>query len=82
MLTDLGGMFSSLSVIGLIFSMTFSYNLLLSSLIRKLYHFKPKFEKEIKKKKKKDLDGPKTYADDDTNDDDDPQLPMNNQQDL
>ena len=52
-LTDIGGMFSSLSMIGLAFNMTFSYNLLLSSLIRKLYHFKPKFEEEIKKKKKK-----------------------------
>ena len=30
-----------------------SYNLMLSSLIRKLYHFKPRFESEIKKKKDK-----------------------------
>ena len=63
-LTDLGGMFSSLSIIGLVFNMTFSYNLFLSSIIRKLYHFKPFFASEIKKKKKKkDKKGPKTFAD-------------------
>ena len=64
-LTDLGGMFSSLTLIGLAFNLTFSYNLLLSSLIRKLYHFKPRFDSEIKKKKQKDKNAPKTYADDD-----------------
>ena len=72
-LTDIGGMFSSLSMIGLAFNMTFSYNLLLSSLIRKLYHFKPKFEEEIKKKKKKgDKESPeidKVVNDDDEDDD-------------
>ena len=60
-LAYLGAMFSSLSLIGLVFNMTFSYNLLLSSLIRKLYYFKPKFEKEIKKKKE-DKTAPKTFA--------------------
>ena len=71
-LTDLGGMFSSLSLIGLAFNMTFSYNLLLSSLIRKLYHFRPRFEQEIKKKKKKskDKNAPKTF--DDESDDEGP----------
>ena len=52
-LSTLGGLFSSLNVIGLIFTRIFSYNLMLSSIIRKLYHFKPKFEKEVKVKKKK-----------------------------
>ena len=52
-LTTLGGLFSALNVIGLMFTRIFSYNLLLSSIIRKLYHFKPKFESEIKVKKKK-----------------------------
>jgi hypothetical protein len=67
-LGDLGGMFSSLSLIGLILNLTFSYDLLLSSLIRKLYHFKPRFDEEMKKKKKKskdhDKNAPKTQADD------------------
>ena len=65
-LTDLGGMFSSLSLIGLAFNLTFSYNLLLSSLIRKLYHFRPRFPSEVKKKKgkgNKDKDKIKTMAD-------------------
>lgn len=64
-LTDIGGLFSSLSLIGRAFNMTFSYNLLISSLIRKLYHFKPKFEEEMQKKKKKkgDKNAPKTFAD-------------------
>lgn len=52
-LTTLGGLFSSLNIVGLIFTRIFSYNLMLSSIIRKLYHFKPRFESEIKKKKKK-----------------------------
>ena len=58
-------MFSSLSLIGLIFNLTFSYNLFLSSIIRKLYHFKPFFDAELKKKKKKKpgKKGPKTFAD-------------------
>ena len=52
-LSTLGGLFSSLSIIGASLSKVFSYNLMLSSLIRKLYHFKPRFESEIKKKKNK-----------------------------
>ena len=68
-LIDSGGMFSSLSLIGMAFNLTFSYNLLLSSLIRKLYHFKPRFENEVKKKKKKDKNAPKTLADEEDHDD-------------
>ena len=68
-LIDSGGMFSSLSLIGMAFNLTFSYNLLLSSLIRKLYHFKPKFDAEVKKKKKKkDKNAPKTLADEEDQD--------------
>ena len=52
-LTSLGGLFSSLSVIGASSGKVFGYNLMLSSMIRKLYHFKPRFESEVKKKKKK-----------------------------
>ena len=52
-LISLGGLFSSLSVLGMAFTKVFTYNLMLSSLIRKLYHFKPRFESEIKKKKDK-----------------------------
>ena len=52
-LSTLGGLFSSLTVIGTVFTKIFSYNLMLSSLIRKLYHFKPRFESEVKKKKNK-----------------------------
>ena len=52
-LTYLGGLFSSLNIVGLTFTRVFSYNLMLSSIIRKLYHFKPRFESEIKKKKDK-----------------------------
>lgn len=52
-LTTIGGLFSSLSVIGASMTKVFGYNLFLSSLIRQLYHFKPRFENEIKAKKEK-----------------------------
>ena len=52
-ITFLGGLFSSFAAIGSAFNAIFSYNLMISSLIRKLYHFKPRFETEIKKKKNK-----------------------------
>ena len=55
-LSTLGGLFSSLSIVGASLSKVFSYNLMLSSLIRKLYHFKPRFDSEIKKKKSKTQD--------------------------
>ena len=59
MLTSLGGLFSSLSVLGMSFGKVFGYNLMLSSMIRKLYHFKPRFEEEVKKKKDKKKKGGK-----------------------
>ena len=57
-LTELGGLFSSFFLIGNIFTISFSYNLFLSSIIRVIYHFPARFEseladKEAKKKKKK-----------------------------
>ena len=39
-------------MIGFAFTISFSYNLLMSSIIRKLYLFKAKFESEKKKPKK------------------------------
>lgn len=62
MLTNLGGLFSSFSVIGMSTGKVFGYNLMLSSMIRKLYHFKPRFEAEVKKKKKKKKGGKKEKA--------------------
>lgn len=59
MLTKLGGLFSSLSVLGMSTGKVFGYNLMLSSMIRKLYHFKPRFEAEVKKKKNKNKKGGK-----------------------
>lgn len=38
-----GGIYSSVYLIGFAFTTMFSYNLLMSSLIRSLYSFKPKF---------------------------------------
>lgn len=50
-----GGIYSSVFLIGYAFTMLFSYNLMMSSLIRKLYSFAPKFPEEMKfKLKKKD----------------------------
>lgn len=66
--STLGGLFSSLNVIGLIFTRIFSYNLMLSSIIRKLYHFKPKFESEVKKKKNKGGKNKKKKKPDDDDD--------------
>jgi hypothetical protein len=48
-----GGIYSSVFLIGYAFTMLFSYNLLMSSLIRKLYSFAPKFPEEMKFKLKK-----------------------------
>ena len=49
-LAVIGGLFGSLKVIGMSITKVLSYNLMLSSLINKLYHFKPKFDGEGKKK--------------------------------
>ena len=52
-LSSLGGTYSSLYLIGYGFTVLFSYNLMLSSIIRQLYYFKPRFESEKPKKKDK-----------------------------
>jgi hypothetical protein len=46
---SVGGTWTSLSAIGLVFTLLFSYNLMMSSLIRKLYYFNAKFPGELKK---------------------------------
>jgi hypothetical protein len=46
-------MWSSLNLIGMIFTSLFSYNLMMSSLISKLYNFKAKYPEELPKKKEK-----------------------------
>ena len=53
-LTGLGGVFTALSTAGVVFTSIFSYRLMMSSLIGKLFHFrhKPGYT-DIKKKKKK-----------------------------
>ena len=48
-----GGIYSSVYLIGFAFTIMFSYNLLMSSLIRQLYTFKTKFDSELPKEKKK-----------------------------
>lgn len=58
LLSTVGGMWTSLSGIGLGFTTLFSYNLMMSSIINKMYNFKAKYpdeNKENKKKKKKKL---------------------------
>ncbi|CDW77920.1 UNKNOWN [Stylonychia lemnae] len=47
----LGGIYNSLFTIGFLFCAAFSYNLYLSSLIRKLYHFKARFERKDENQK-------------------------------
>lgn len=52
-LSELGGLFNSFYILGFAFTISFSYNLFLSSIIRVVYHFPARFDSEIKKKKKK-----------------------------
>lgn len=52
-LARIGGSFSSLTSIGAAFTAIFSYKLMQSSMIGKLFHFKPKYESEVKKNKPK-----------------------------
>jgi len=52
-ITELGGTWSGLNLVGLGFTLAFSYNLMMSSLIRQLYFFNARFPNEISKKKKK-----------------------------
>lgn len=50
-LGKLGGVYSALRLGGLIFTATFSYRLMMSSLIGKLFYFRPRYRQEVKKKK-------------------------------
>lgn len=59
MATEIGGIFNSFYLLGLAFTLAFSYNLMMSSLIRQLYHFNARFPSEIKKDKKKKGKGKK-----------------------
>ena len=67
-LAELGGIFNSCYLIGHAFTISFSYNLMMSSLIRKLYLFNAKFESEKKKpkipKNEKKKEGDKGGGDD------------------
>lgn len=51
LLAEIGGFYTALGTGGTIFTATFSYQLMMSSLIGKLFHFRPKFKAELKKKK-------------------------------
>ena len=64
-LAELGGIFNSVYLIGYAFTISFSYNLMMSSLIRKLYLFNAKFpiEKKKSKSKEKRKDGDKKLND-------------------
>ena len=64
-LTELGGLFNSFYLLGFAFTISFSYNLFLSSIIRAIYHFHAKFDEEIKKPKKKGKKGSKKSEKDD-----------------
>jgi len=47
LLTAAGGLWSSLNLIGFGFTTLFSYNLMMSSLVAKLYNFKAKYPDEL-----------------------------------
>jgi hypothetical protein len=49
----MGGFFASLKGLGGVFCSIFSYKLLMSSLIGKLFYFRPRFHSELPKEKKK-----------------------------
>jgi uncharacterized membrane protein YciS (DUF1049 family) len=55
----LGGVFAAMKIGGTIFTSAFSYRLMMSSLIGKLFHFRAKFDMEMKSKKK--VKGKKKY---------------------
>lgn len=47
----MGGIYKSLTIVGFLICAIFSYELLISSLIRKFFHFKPKYDNEFQKPK-------------------------------
>ena len=56
-LSELGGLFNSIYLIGFAFTVSFSYNLYLSSIMRNLYHFPAKYKSELASNKKKSKKG-------------------------
>lgn len=52
-LSRIGGVYSAMFTGGLLFTSAFSYRLMMSSLIGKLFHFRPKFASEVKIPKKR-----------------------------
>ena len=70
-MTEIGGLFNSIYLIGFAFTISFSYNLFLSSIIRQVYHFRAKFEEEEKKPKKKKPKNNLTDIQSDSNNDND-----------
>jgi hypothetical protein len=57
-----GGVFSAMRTGGVLFTSAFSYRLMMSSLIGKLFHFRPKFQVEMRSRKSKSLKGKKKYV--------------------
>lgn len=51
-LSELGGLFNSFYLLGFAFTVSFSYNLFISSIIRAVYHFSARFPEELKVSKK------------------------------
>jgi hypothetical protein len=58
----IGGVFSAMHTGGFMFTSAFSYRLMMSSLISKLFHFRPKFQMETRQKKSKSMKGKKKYT--------------------
>jgi len=53
LLTTVGGLWTSLNGVGIAFNALFSYNLMMSSIIGKMYNFNAKYPEERKEKKTK-----------------------------
>lgn len=72
MLSDVGSLWSPVNLMGYFVCLSFSYNLMMSSLISKLYGFNARFpQKECKPKKKKKEEKTKEKDKPDSGDDED-----------
>lgn len=56
-LSEVGSLYNPFYAFGYICSLTFSYNLMMSSIMSSLYSFEAKYDSEVKKKKKKKAKG-------------------------
>lgn len=65
-LSRLGGVYSALFSGGLLFSNAFSYRLMMSSLMGRLFYFRPRFASEVAKSKKKKKKQSQTQDDGDS----------------